>query len=213
MKAWKKYDKYLMEGEWHVHTNYTDGENSIAELCEAAQNLNIPLIAFTEHVRKNLTYDFDSFLNDIDNAKEQYDLIILSGCEAKVLENGELDVDPDIIKEIDYPIFAYHSFPADIDLYMDCLQQVLKNPYVNAWAHPGNFLLKYRLELTNEQLTTALYSMAKKDVLLEVNKKYGVPVDTWFEFINKSNATLVSGSDAHSVEELKDRHSISFPNV
>jgi DNA polymerase (family 10)/putative hydrolase len=85
MKTWKKYVDYLLEGEWHIHTNYTDGKNTVFEYCEKAVEIGIPLLAFTEHVRKELTYDFNQFLNEIEEAREEFDLIILSGCEAKVL--------------------------------------------------------------------------------------------------------------------------------
>lgn len=202
MKGWKKYKEYLMKGEWHVHTNYTDGENSINDLCEKAQNIGIPLIAFTEHVRKNLEYDFNSFLNDIDNAKEQYDLIILSGCEAKVLPDGDLDVDPIIVEEVDYPIFAYHSFPEDIDIYVDTLKHTFKNQYVCTWAHPGAFLKKHRLEIPERELKNIFSLMNKYDVLLEINKKYDVPEERWKEMANEYNVQFIRGSDIHNIHRL-----------
>ena len=72
--------------------------------------MNVPLLAFTEHVRKNLDYDFNDLLDDIEKAREEFDLIILSGVEAKVLADGDLDVEDWILKEVDYSIFAFHSF-------------------------------------------------------------------------------------------------------
>jgi len=203
VKVWKKYEEYLMKGEWHVHTNYTDGRNSVDELCKKAQNIGIPLIAFTEHVRKDLKYDFSSFLNDIDRAKEEYELILLSGCEAKVLPNGELDVNPDILKEVEYPIFAFHAFPKSLDIYLDSLKQVLKNKYVCTWAHPGAFLKKEGLELPEKELKTIFTLMNKKDILLEINKKYEVPKKKWKEIANEHNVQFVRGNDIHSKYKLK----------
>lgn len=66
MKTWQRYPEFLIKGEWHVHTCYTDGQNTIDECCQKAVEIGIPLIAFTEHVRKNLNYDFHNFLNDIE---------------------------------------------------------------------------------------------------------------------------------------------------
>jgi len=204
MKVWKKYEEYLMRGEWHVHTNYTDGRNSVDELCKKAQSIEIPLVAFTEHVRKDLTYDFSSFLNDVDRAKEQYDLIILSGCEAKVLPDGDLDVDPDILKEVEYPIFAYHSFPKNIDVYVDSLKYILKNKYVCTWAHPGAFLKKYGLELPVKELETIFTLMNKYDILLEINKKYGVPERKWEGMARECNVQFVKGSDIHNIDNFME---------
>jgi putative hydrolase len=202
MKTWEKYADYLCNGEWHIHTKYTDGKNNILEYCKKAEDLNIGLIAFTEHVRKNLDYDFDQFLMDIETSRDEFDLIILSGCEAKVLANGDLDVHEFILNKIDYPVFAFHSFPIDIDLYIKSLMKVLKNKYVNAWAHPGRFLAKFKQELSEETLTEIFEIMAREDVLLEINDKYSVPPANWIELARKFEVKMVRGSDAHSIDEL-----------
>ncbi len=202
MKTWEKYSEYLLKGEWHIHTNYTDGKNSVYECCQKAAEVGIPLVAFTEHVKKHLDYDFCSFLNDIDKAKEEFDLIILSGCETKVLPNGDLDVNDDILKEIDYPIFAFHSFPADVGIYFDSLKSVLKNKYVNTWAHPGAFLKKKGLQIPDDQLVIILNLMSKQKILLEINCKYDVPSAKWIDLAKMSDICLVRGSDVHNIDSF-----------
>ena len=203
MKIWKKYIDYLLKGEWHIHTNYTDGKNTVFEYCKKAVAMDIPLLAFTEHVRKNLSYDFNSFLDEIEKAREEFDLIILSGCEAKVLPSGELDVEDRILRDVDYPIFAFHSFPKDIDLYIESLKIVLRNRYVNAWAHPGAFLLRNSLELSEAKLINIFTLMKEHDVLLEVNRKYKVPTMRWLSLARRSNVDFVQGNDAHRVGEIE----------
>ncbi len=206
MKIWKKYEKYLLTGEWHVHTKYTDGKNSVFELCKKAVELHIPLIAFTEHVRKNLNYDFSQFLCDIENARDEFShLIILSGVEAKVLPDGELDVEDEIIREVDYPIFAYHSFPKDINLFLRTLKKVLMNPYVNTWAHPGLFLLRNKLKESIFDIEPILKLMKNRDILMEINYKYNLPFETWIEKAKKVGIKFVYGGDVHSIEDLKRR--------
>lgn len=203
MKMWTKYRNHLLKGEWHVHTNYTDGMCSINDYCQRAVEVGIPLIAFTEHVRKNLDYDFYSFLSDIEIAKDEFDIIILSGCEAKVLPSGELDASEDILKEIDYPIFAYHSFPVDIDLFLTSLRKVLMNKYVNSWAHPGAFLNKNNLQLPEEDLIEIFHLVSKMNVLLEINDKYKVPSSTWINLAKKVGVEFVRGSDVHNITSMK----------
>ncbi len=206
MKIWKKYENYLMKGEWHVHTRYTDGKNTVFEMCKRAVELHIPLIAFTEHVRKNLNYDFDKFLYDIDRARDEFpQLIILSGVEAKVLPDGELDVKEEIIKKVDYPIFAYHSFPMDLELYVETLKKVIKNKYVNAWAHPGLFLLRHGLNADVLDIEPILKLMKENDVLLEINYKYNLPFKRWIDRARKLGVKFVSGGDVHSINEFRKR--------
>lgn len=202
MKIWTKYEDLLLKGEWHVHTNYTDGHNSVDDYCKKALDLGIPLIAFTEHVRKNLDYDFSSFLNDIDEAKENYNLIILSGCEAKILPDGSLDVDDNILKVVDYPIFAFHSFPSDLNLYLRSLLKVIKNKYVNTWAHPCAFLQKKNLELCDSELEEIFDCMQKNGVLLEINRKYSLPSKRWIDLAKANNVKFVCGSDVHYLDDL-----------
>ena len=113
MRRWEKYKEYLIWGDWHTHTIYTDGQNTVFEMCEQAVKNNLKLIAFTEHVRRSLDYDFDRFLGDIESARRAYpNLIILAGCEAKVLDTeGNLDVSPEIIKKCDIVVASFHGFP------------------------------------------------------------------------------------------------------
>ncbi len=203
MKIWKRYEKYLMKGEWHIHTNYTDGENSVFEICKRAKELEIPLIAFTEHVRRELTYDFNEFLNDIEQAREEFpEIIILSGVEAKVLPDYSLNVEDNIIREVDYPIFAFHSFPWDRKLYLKCLKKVIKNKYVNAWAHPGLFLQRTGFSLTVDELRGIFNLMKRHDVLLEVNRRYNLPEKEWINMASEMGVKTVRGSDVHSIEQL-----------
>lgn len=203
MKTWRKYEEYLLTGEWHVHTNYTDGQKSVFEICERARELGIPLLAFTEHVRGELTYDFNEFLSDIDRAREEFpELIILSGIEAKVLPDGSLDVEDEIIKQVDYPIFAFHSFPRNKELYMECLKKAIKNRYVNAWAHPGLFLKRNGLNLKTNKLTEIFNMMKKYNVLLEINRRYSLPEKEWINMASKIGLKTVRGSDIHTIREL-----------
>lgn len=203
MRIWKKYSQYLLSGEWHIHTSYTDGKNTIDDYCKRAVELDIPLVAFTEHVRHNLDYDFNEYLEDIDNARKQYDIVILSGCETKVLPDGSLDVDDNILKQVNYPIFAFHSFPKDVNVYINALHKVLNNPHVNAWAHPGTFLSRNGLCLHEKELSYIFRTISDNDILIELNAKHRTPSDEWMNLARLHHVRLVRGSDCHRIEELK----------
>lgn len=205
MKIWRKYEEYLLKGEWHIHTKYSDGENSIFGYCEKANELKLSLIAFTEHVRKDLNYDFGKFLEDIERARKKFpELIILSGCEAKVLPDGELDIDEENLRKVDYPIFAFHSFPADLDLYVECIRKAIKNRFVNTWAHPGLFLKKNNLKINEKSLLDILKLLKRNDVLLEINRKYDLPPEDWNDPIKRLRINKINGNDIHSVSEIRE---------
>lgn len=202
MKTWTRYPHLLLSGEWHIHTSYTDGKSTIDDYCRRAERLGIPLLAFTEHVREKIDYDFNDFLLDIDEAREQFNLIILSGCECKVLPGGGLDVDSSILKSVDYPIIGFHSFPDDIALCYSSLKTALKNPFIETWAHPGLFLRKNNYSFESEKLKEIYTIMREYDVALEINKKYQVPPAHWLHLAEIYKIGVIRGSDAHHSDEL-----------
>lgn len=205
MKIWQTYQKYLFDGIWHIHTSFTDGKNSIQEYAEIANNLKIPLLAFTEHVRMNLDYNFYKFLEEIYNARKKYDqLIILSGCEVKVLSNGKLDCSNNILDKVDYKLFAFHYFPYSLKTYLFSLKNVLENYSVDAWAHPGLYFIKnVNSKISSIQLKNIFKLMRNNDILLEMNIKYKLPIISWLnEYLKVTNKPVVFGCDIHSIDEL-----------
>ena len=202
MKVWRVYEDHLLQGEWHIHTSYTDGEGSIFAYCRMALGLGIPLLAFTEHVRRSPNYDLNAFLSDIDAAQEDFDLIILSGCEAKILPGGELDADDAILGEVDYPVFSFHSFPNDMELRILSLEAALKNRHVNAWAHPATLFLGQTTDFPEERLREIFDLMRRRDVLFELNEKYGDPAEAWMTLARESGVSFVRGSDVHFMQDL-----------
>jgi DNA polymerase (family 10)/putative hydrolase len=209
MKKWKNYEEYLMSGEWHIHTNYTDGKNSVRQYCKRAAKLGLPLVAFTEHVRRDLTYDFDNFIKEVESAREEYsDLIILTGCEAKVLEGGRLDVSQNVTEKCDIVLMAFHSFLNSKRKYTTALKKALCNPRVDIWAHPSLSPNSTRrsqsnLTLSDEEFIAAMDLAKKNDVLLEINRKYKVPPQRLVKTAEKRGVKFVRGSDVHNLRELR----------
>ena len=208
-KTWMNFKAYLHSGEWHIHTSYTDGRNTVFEYCYKAMNEGIPLLAFTEHVRRELDYDFCQFLDDVERARSYFNLVILSGCEAKVLPGGQLDVQDWLLQEVEYPVFAFHSFPLDIGEYISSLKTVLKNRHINAWAHPGLFLNRHGLTLSDAELTDIFKIMSECNILLEVNDKHKMPSSRWLNLANACNVQLVKAGDIHFVDDLSKEYTLN----
>jgi DNA polymerase (family 10)/putative hydrolase len=203
-KKWMRYKKYLLSGQWHIHTNYTDGENSVDEYCKRAVELRIPLIAFTEHVRRELTYNYQDLVDEIRAARKNYSgLKIITGCEAKVLEDGNLDVSEDVIKQCEIVLMAFHSFPISKDKYVNALKTALSNPRVDIWAHPGLYLRNKTVSLRDEEVENIFSIANKNNVLIELNKKYDLPLKSWIKIGEKKEIIFVRGGDIHSVNDFK----------
>ena len=54
-------------GDSHLHTNWTDGENTIREMMDIACRIGLKWIMFSEHNRENSDYSYNSFIEEITN--------------------------------------------------------------------------------------------------------------------------------------------------
>jgi putative hydrolase len=204
MKKWEKYSDYLETGDWHSHTMYTDGRNTVMEMCRQARKNGLRLIAFTEHVRKSLSYNFDDLVRDVTDARKKYpNLKILVGCEAKVLDShGTLDVSEDVLAKCDIVLGTFHSFPAAGKIEMeDALRNMLENPGVDIWTHPITFFQKCPLceKDVNEMISLCI----KNNMLIENNIKARYSSPRFISVCRKMGAKIVTSSDAHGIEDLR----------
>jgi histidinol phosphatase-like PHP family hydrolase len=78
----------------------------------------------------------------------------------------------------------------------------LKVEYLDTWAHPGLFLHKNELKLPEIELIKIFKLMSEYDVLLEINRKYNMPHETWYDIAEKYGVKKVFGNDIHSIEEF-----------
>lgn len=205
-RRWLLHRAHLLRGDWHMHTVFTDGRSTVHEYCEAARAQGLQLIAITEHVRRELSYDFGAFVEQVDAARRDFpDLTILRGCEAKVLgEDGDLDVTEDVLAHCDIVLAAFHSF-RDPSRYLPAILNMLGNPRVDVWAHPTLYCRKQCLAMSPREIEQIVERCLDQAVLLELNGRYRLP-DGWFlEAAQRAGITCVWGSDAHHVRELGRR--------
>ena len=196
-----------LEADWHMHTVFTDGRSTVRECCEAAVAQGLQLIAITEHVRRELTYDFGEFAAEIDAARRDFPTLhILRGCEAKVLnEDGELDVSDDVLALCDVVLAAFHAFPFPSSQYVSTVLRMLGNPRVDIWAHPTLFCRKHRLELSASEVEGIIEQCLRYDVKLELNGRYRMPADGFLTAAREMGLACVWGSDAHHAREVGRR--------
>jgi len=189
---------FRTKGVWHIHTTYTDGKNNIFDYCDKAMDLGIPLLAFTEHVRTVLDYDFNNYTLELEVARRSYDrMIIITGIETKLLPLGFLDVFWKILNKVEYVVASVHSFPKDKELYLESLLRMLRHESVDTWGHPFRFAKLNDIEIS---LTEAniLFNEAKiNNVMIE-------PVHMHKDVAHYHNVTKVNGEDIHSVKEMEE---------
>ncbi len=203
-------ERYL----FHLHTNYTDGLNNIKDYFCYASKEQFETVVFTEHVRKNITYNFDDFYNEIKRIENNFETIkAVVGVESKILPDGSIDIPDSILPKIDVLCFACHSFPDDINLYSDAFKKIFADTkwkaFIRVWVHPGRFIERIGLSRHNIDIFQSLINTAiNEGVLIENNLKQELLLRNIIESL--PSGSLVVGHDAHSVSEL-DKQKLIVP--
>ncbi len=105
-----------LQGDLHLHSNWSDGSAPIAEMIAAAQLLGHEYCALTDHsprltVANGLSADrLRQQLDVIDELREQFaPMRILTGIEVDILDDGSLDQEPELLDRLDIVVASVHS--------------------------------------------------------------------------------------------------------
>jgi DNA polymerase (family X) len=166
-----------IRGDVHMHTNATDGRNTIREMAEAAIAHGYQYIAITDH-SKNL-----AMTNGLDDARalahiqriREVDeelkgkIRVFTGIEVDILGDGALDLSDEVLAQMDIVIASVHSLFNQPEEEMTArVLRALENPYVRILGHPTGRLL-LRREAFHINLATVLRRAAELGVAVEHN--------------------------------------------
>ncbi|MFD7846257.1 PHP domain-containing protein [Nocardia sp. NPDC059764] len=105
-----------LKGDLHVHSNWSDGSASIVEMMATARALGHEYCALTDHsprltVANGLSPDrLRQQLDVIDELRDRFSpMVILTGIEVDILDDGSLDQDPDLLDRLDIVVASVHS--------------------------------------------------------------------------------------------------------
>jgi len=141
-----------IRGDLHMHTMASDGQNTIAELAEAARRRGYEYIAITEHSQRlAMAGGLDERrlreqLAEIDAYNAEHDgLRVLKGIEVDILEDGGLDLPDSVLKELDLVVGSVHSlFKLPGEQQTARILRAMENPYFTMLGHPTGRLLLER---------------------------------------------------------------------
>lgn len=205
--------------EGHAHTSYTDGKNSLEEMCEAALKAGLEAIVFTEHVNRSSDWFWD-FFGEVKEAKKFYrtKLRVFSGIEAKALNWwGELDATPEMKEAADVVMGVVHSYTdkdgnklawdglnlADaIRLETSAALGLLHRKEIDVLGHLGGTCSKhfgpYPLDITKGVIKDA----AAKGIAFEINCRHHPVYRELLVLCSCWGCKAYPGSDAHSSNEV-----------
>ena len=205
-----KYDE--IKGDFHVHSNWSDGLNSIEDIVRYALKLGYRFIAITDHsqslkVAGGLTEEqLREKRKEIEMIQERYpDIKIFFGTECDIKADGKLDYSNDLLDEFDIVCAAIHSkFKMSEKEMTERIINAIQNEYVKILAHPTGRLIGKR-DAYEVDLEKVIDAAIENNVLLEIN---AFPDRIDLNDINiriakEKGARFTIGTDAHAVDHLR----------
>jgi len=208
----KLIDYNDVKGDLHIHTKYSDGDNTLEEMAKAAMALGYEYICITDHGSKILVangLNEEKLLKQIEEIKKLNKKFkgfkILSGCEVDILSDGSLNFSDEILKKLDIANVAVHSgFKSSESVMTNRIIKALENPYVDILLHPTGRLLNKRppYKLDMEQIFDVAQEKKK---ILEINcfKSRLDLKDIYIKSAIEHNIKLSLGTDSHNIDHLK----------
>lgn len=196
-----------VKGDLHVHTKWSDGENSIIEMVKEAKKIGYDYIGISDHsqTRKIASgLSVDELIKEINEVKKVKipGIKVLIGNEVDILGDGSLDYDDKVLSKLDYAIGSIHSgFSGDVTKR---ILKAMENKYMNILAHPTGRLIQERkgYEINFKEV---LRVAKETKTLLEINA-HPSRLDLRDEMIRtaiENGNKLIIGTDAHSVDGLR----------
>lgn len=207
--------------EFHIHTNYTDGVNSIEEIVFESIAKDLEMIVFTEHIEPWFVKSenwFSEYVSEINYFKKKFksEIQIKIGVEAPAIDlNGNIDITDEMNEKCDYILGAAHRYPGmegrkiselsseeAIELEYKTLLGLASNKQIDALAHIGGTCFKYCSRFPNEYISEIISVATSNNIAIEINHVYNQPLETFLSLCAKYNANIVLGSNVHKKEEL-----------
>jgi len=174
--------------DMHLHTNWTDGENSVRQMYTAAVRTGLRAVLFSEHARKSSADWFGRFCNEV-RALPQEPCRAFVGIETRVSDfEGGLDLTDEMADMADMVMASVHRFPdsADgvkafeetdpreaVDIEYRLAMAALDNPRVHILGHPfGMCARRYGVEPDEVRVTALIEKSASRKTAFEINSHY-----------------------------------------
>jgi DNA polymerase (family X) len=195
-----------MRGDFHMHTTWSDGQNSIREMIEAARRRGYQYIAITDHTQSttiangNTPEELLKEITEIESVASDYDdILVLKGAEVDILSDGSLDLPFEILDKLDWIVVSIHAgFHQPKEQITERVIRAMETGYPNVLAHPTGRILGERegYEIDLEQVIAAA---KKNNVRLELNASpYRLDLNSyWLRVARQAGVGFVISTDSH----------------
>ena len=204
-----------VRGDLQMHSVWSDGYASIAEMADAASTRGYEYIAITDH-SKGLKIaggiDEVRLAEQSDEISAVNDQLSASGRPLRVLRSIELNLDPfgrgdmdsRALGKLDIVLGSFHSALRRKEDQTERYLAALRNPDIQTLGHPRGRIYNFRLGL-NADWPRVFDCAAELDKAVEVDA-YPDRQDLSFNLLKlakKSGCRISLGTDAHDAVQLR----------
>jgi DNA polymerase (family 10) len=204
-----------VKGDLHVHTSWSDGTGTIAEMAEKARGMGLEYIAVCDHSKSlGIARGLDEKrlqeqMVEIDGLNHEFDgFTVLKGIECDIKSDGSLDLADSVLGDLDYVIASVHSgFKADEEQMTERVVSAIHNDHVSTIGHPTGRLIQRRRPYAID-LDEVFEAAAAQGVMMEIN---AFPDRLDLNDVNSRAAMeqgvrMSIGTDAHAVNQMEFLH-------
>ena len=201
-----------LRGDLHVHSTWSDGTASIAEIARAALEMGRAYVAICDHSRslriagglgpEELRRQEEEILA----VQEQFPGIrILRGIEVDILSDGRLDLPDEVLERLDIVVASVHSgLNQDRDRITERIVRAIEHPCVDVIGHPTGRRIGRRPPCEID-FDAVLAAAARCGKALEINaspSRLDLPDELAARAI-EAGIALAIDTDAHDLDELR----------
>ncbi|OGZ97741.1 MAG: DNA polymerase III [Candidatus Sungbacteria bacterium RIFCSPLOWO2_02_FULL_54_10] len=203
-----------LKGDLQVQTDWTDGEDSIEKMAEAAMAAGLEYIAITDHTKSlAMTGGADEKkllrqMGEIDKLNKKFKgkkFKILKGAEVNIGKDGSLDIDDRVLAQLDVAGAAVHShFNLTRAAQTARVIRAMENPHIDIIFHLTGRIIGKRPAIDLD-IGAVIAAAKRTGTVLEVNA-YPDRLDIKDEHVRKAVASGVKlsiDSDAHAIAHFK----------
>ncbi|MBE0526624.1 MAG: PHP domain-containing protein [Candidatus Thorarchaeota archaeon] len=195
---------YATHSDYHIHSEHSDGTDSIHNIVHRASVLKLKKIAITDHFWPSLGSQrggqalIDRRRNEIEIARSEYpQLMVLNGTEVDIQSDGTLARVAGGLKQFELVIGSFH-WVTNSTTWASTLKKALRDPQFHILGHWDGYLSSYR----DEDSEAVVNLLAEAGVAIELSGRYVSEHPDFFELAMKAGCKFTLGSDSHSIETI-----------
>jgi histidinol phosphatase-like PHP family hydrolase len=204
-----------LKGDLQMHSKWSDGSVSIAEMAAAAVDLDYEYIAITDHAKglkiaggieeaqlREQAAEIASVNRSLESAGHK--LRILRSIELNLNPVGQGDMEPQALEELDIVIGCFHSALRRKEDQTVRYLAALRNPTIQILGHPRGRIYNYRAGLSADWARVFTLA-AKLDKAVEIDAypdRQDLSPDL-LALARDADCRISFGTDAHGPSQLR----------